>query len=367
LQFPSRFVSLDSVDHQAVDSAYARAIDLKALAHVTVSGTIRDQSNRVDTTAGGDLTLVVSDASRESSIANFPSDGQSWPYLAPGGTIYRGENSVHNGRFNAGFVVPKDISYADSTTRGRIVGYFANVSTDGGGYTANVRVGGADSSVARSDAQGPSVNIYLQSRSFRAGDVVSSNPMLYVDMADSNGINTSTSGLGHRIEAWVNNSPQSKDLTEFYTSKKDSYQEGSVQYQLQSLPQGKNLLRVRAFDTFDNASTAETYFEVASTDQLTISDVLNYPNPFSSGTTFTFKQNQLNPLTVTVKVYTLAGRLIQTLEGLSSGDLFVRIPWDGRDRDGDILANGVYLYKVIAKTVDGRFSSEALGKLSIIK
>jgi flagellar hook assembly protein FlgD len=75
----------------------------------------------------------------------------------------------------------------------------------------------------------------------------------------------------------------------------------------------------------------------------------------------------VNPLNITVKVYTLAGRLIQTLGALSSGDLFVRVPWDGRDRDGDILANGVYLYKVIAKTADGRSSSEALGKLSIIR
>jgi len=370
LQFPSSYVSLDSVNHQPVDSANGvprlSAIELKALSRVVVTGTIRDQNDRVDTTASGDLTLVVNDASRQLTIANFPPGG-SWSYLATGGTIYRGQNSVHHGRFIATFVVPKDISYSDSTTRGRIVGYFSNGSIDGGGYTANVRVGGADSSVASSDSRGPVMNLYVQSRSFRAGDVVSSNPMLYIDMVDSNGINTSASGLGHRIEAWVNNSSQSKDLTEFYSSKRDSYQEGTVQYQLQDLPQGKNLLRIRAFDTFNNASTAETYFDVASTDQLTISDVMNFPNPFSSGTTFTFKQNQVNPLNITVKVYTLAGRLIQTLGALSSGDLFVRVPWDGRDRDGDILANGVYLYKVIAKTADGRSSSEALGKLSIIR
>jgi hypothetical protein len=45
----------------------------------------------------------------------------------------------------------------------------------------------------------------------------------------------------------------------------------------------------------------------------------------------------------------------------------VRVPWNGRDRDGDILANGVYLYKVIVRTTDGRFGSEVLGKLSVLK
>ena len=45
----------------------------------------------------------------------------------------------------------------------------------------------------------------------------------------------------------------------------------------------------------------------------------------------------------------------------------MRIPWDGRDRDGDVIANGVYLYKLIVRTVDGRFSNEALNKISKVQ
>jgi hypothetical protein len=184
---------------------------------------------------------------------------------------------------------------------------------------------------------------------------------------DSNGINTSVSGIGHRIEAWVNSSPQSKDITDYYSSQLDNYQSGSVQYKLTGLPQGRNSVRVRAWDTHNNASLGETFFEVTSTDQLRVSDVFNYPNPFASGTTFTFRQNLNTPLSVTVKIYTLAGRLIQSLDAFPSGGPFVKIPWNGRDRDGDILANGVYLYKVIVRTTDGRFGSEVLGKLSVLK
>jgi hypothetical protein len=197
--------------------------------------------------------------------------------------------------------------------------------------------------------------------------LVSEKPVLYVDLADSSGINTSGSGIGHRLEAWINNSAQSKDVTEFYSSKLDNYREGTVEYRLESLPHGKNFVRVRAWDTFNNASTAETYFEVTSSDQLRISEVMNYPNPFARNTSFTFRQNQLIPLNIRIKVYTLAGRLIQSLESSSQGEPFIRVPWDGRDRDGDLVANGVYLYKLIVRTVDGRFSSEALGKLSVLK
>ncbi|MBI4534780.1 MAG: type IX secretion system sortase PorU, partial [Ignavibacteriae bacterium] len=371
LQFPRGYAAIDTINSEPMDSVgglpRTTPVQLRALSRVTLKGTIRDDVNRIDSTFGGKVSIIVNDASRRVIIVNFSPGVPSWPYLAVGGTIYRGENSVSSGRFEATFIVPKDISYADSTTRGRLVAYYSNSSgADGFGYTSKVRVGGTDSTAAP-DTAGPSIGIFLDTRGFRAGDMVGERPILYVDLADSSGINTSGSGIGHRIEAWLNNSAQSKDITEFYTSKMDSYQEGTVTFQLNDVLPGRNDIRVRAWDTYNNANTGESHFVVTSTDKLRISDVLNYPNPFASGTSFTFRQNQLLPINATVKVYTLAGRLIQTLESYSTGEPFIRIPWDGRDRDGDVLANGVYLYKVIVRTVDGRFSSEALGKLAVLK
>jgi len=368
LQYPAGFASIDSVNGEPVDSINgpdSDPIQLRALSKVTVKGSIRDANNMPESSFSGTMQLVLNDATRRVTIADFP-PGSSWPYVSTGGTIFRGENSVTNGRFSATFVVPKDIAYADSTTRGRLVAYFSSDDKDGAGYTGKVRVGGTDSSVAI-DVEGPAIDIYLDSRSFRAGDLVSEKPVLYVDLADSNGINTSGTGIGHRLEVWVNNSAQSKDVTAFYSSKLDNYREGTVQYQMESLPHGRNFVRVRAWDTFNNASIAETFFEVTSNEQLRISDVMNYPNPFASNTSFTFRQNQLIPLDIKIKVYTLAGRLIRSLEGSSPGEPFIRMPWDGRDQDGDVLANGVYLYKLIVRTIDGRFSSEVLGKLSVLK
>ncbi len=106
------------------------------------------------------------------------------------------------------------------------------------------------------------MHVYLDSRSFRPGDMVSERPTLIVDLRDSSGINTSISGIGHRIEAWVNNSMQSKDLTESYTSKLDDYREGTVEYPLNGLAQGRNSIRVRAWDSYNNSATAETFFDV---------------------------------------------------------------------------------------------------------
>ena len=46
-----------------------------------------------------------------------------------------------------------------------------------------------------------------------------------------------------------------------------------------------------------------------------------------------------------------------------------RIYWDGKDRDGDEIANGVYLYKIIARMqgVDKVLKAEKVGKLVITR
>lgn len=366
LQFPRGFVVVDSINGRPADGP--QLIQLKSLSRITVKGSVRTDANRIDSTAAGRLTLIVNDATRSVLIPSV-----NWSYSAVGSLIYRGENSVSNGRFSATFIVPKDIAYADSNARGRVVTYFASSSStnDGVGYTSNVNVGGTDPSAAV-DTIGPSMRIMLGNSyetglAFRPGDVLNEKPVLYVDLVDSNGINTSTSGVGHRIEAWINGSAQSKDLTDFYVSKLDNFRAGTVQYPLSDLPQGRNTIKVRAWDTYNNSRTDETYFQVMSSDQLRVVDVMNYPNPFTKTTAFTFRHNQLVPVNATVKVYTVAGRLVQTVEKFAAGNPFVTIPWDGRDRDGDELANGVYLYKLIVRTVDGRFGSEVLGKLAIAR
>jgi hypothetical protein len=342
-------------------------IQIKALQRVRMAGYRRTSANLPDTTSTGTINLVVNDATQVISIPGFITGaGTPFMYNSTGPTIYRGANSVVDGKFSPEFIVPKDIAYADSSTRARVVAYYSDGTTDGVAYTGKVYVGGTDTT-ASDDTEGPGISLYLNSRSFRQGDLVSHEPLLIVDLVDSSGINTSTSGIGHRIEAWLNGSSQSMDMTDFYSSELDDFQRGTVQFQLRDLPFGRNSLAVRAWDAYNNASTVQTVFEVTSGDRLTISEVMNYPNPFSRDTQFTFKQNQLVPLDIIIRVYTVAGRLIQTIETASPGEPFIRVPWDGRDKDGDILANGVYLYKVVVSTVDGAYSSEALGKLSVLK
>jgi len=358
LVMPRYRATIDSVNSLRADSL----VRLKAFSKVTVKGSVRKSSGITWDDYNGTAIITVFDSQKEISIHD--EYNYVFNFTLPGGVIYRGENSITNGRFTAMFYVPKDISY--ESNRGRIAVYFKNTNTDGSGFNQNITIGGTDTSTVPS-TKGPDIAIYLGDRNFRNGDLVSNNPRLLVDLFATHGLNISGVGIGHTLEAWLDNNQSGIDLTEFYQGKTDSYQEGTVDYQLKNLPEGQHTLKVKAWDIFNNSSTAEVSFHVASSAGLTIKNVFNYPNPFRTSTTFTFQHNQDSPIDVEIKIYTLSGRLIQTLEQPSVMDRFVRISWDGRDHDGDELANGVYFYRVIAKTQDGRFTSEEVGKLAVLK
>jgi hypothetical protein len=286
----------------------------------------------------------------------------NYPVEIIGSVLYRGEVSVKNGAYSVTFPIPKDVTYG---TRSRLSLYASDNVTDGAGYTESVTINGTDSTAA-ADTSGPTIKIYFDDESFRPGDRVQPNTTLIVDLQSRNGINTSTVGIGHRLEA-VLNKTNAIDLTDFYRGGLDTYQSGEVQYPMTNLAAGDYSIQVKAWDIRNNSSTAASYFTVSSTTELELANVMNYPNPFSRSTTFTFQRNSSDPIDVEVRIYTVAGRLIQTLNAYSVTDRFVRVPWDGRDRDGDPIANGVYLYKVTARTVDRQSTKEEFGKLVMMR
>ncbi len=108
-----------------------------------------------------------------------------------------------------------------------------------------------------------------------------------------------------------------------------------------TLEDGRHTLEVLAKDAsgnfFDSTSYRIIFYVYSEND---ISEMYNYPNPFSSGTYFTFiLKGQDKPSDLEIKIYTIAGRLIRDIK-LTSTDVitnFNKIYWDGKDEDGDRL------------------------------
>ena len=360
LAIPRFVASIDSINNQYV--ATATDIQLKALSNTNISGEIKrvDGSNWND--FNGEGLLTVFDSERNVSLPAI----NNFPMSLQGGVIFRGRISINNGKFSTNFVVPKDISYENKN--GKVLLYFTGQNIDGIGFTNKVRIGGTDTT-AVNDGEGPSIDIFFDNLSSRNNTLITPNSKLIVKLSDNTGLNTTGTGIGHKLEGILNDNVNSPiDFTNFFTSDLNSGgKTGQINYTFNNLSPGDYKIKIKAWDVFNNFSSQESFFSVVSQDELLIRNVYNYPNPFSSNTTFTFQQNLNTFLDVKIKIYTVAGRLIRRIERNSISDKFVTVAWDGRDQDGDIIANGIYLYKIIVKTVDGVFSKSVLGKLAVIR
>ena len=130
-----------------------------------------------------------------------------------------------------------------------------------------------------------------------------------------------------------------------------------------NLENGTYRLQVTATDTSENTTKYDVVFTLD--EAVNLSEVFNVPNPTEDGKThFTYQLLQ-PPDKVSIKIYTVNGRLIKTITEASAERGANETFWNGRDEIGIRCANGVYLYRVIAHTNKG--SIEKIGKLAILR
>jgi hypothetical protein len=73
----------------------------------------------------------------------------------------------------------------------------------------------------------------------------------------------------------------------------------------------------------------------------------NYPNPFNAKTIIDYSIGKNSD--VKLSVYDLAGRLVNTLYNGAQEAGHYQITWDGKDRNGNPTASGVYFYRLEAE------------------
>jgi Uncharacterized conserved protein len=84
-----------------------------------------------------------------------------------------------------------------------------------------------------------------------------------------------------------------------------------------------------------------------------ISNLLNYPNPFSTSTAFVFTLTGSEiPQNIRIQILTVTGKIVREITMNELGPIRIgrnitEFKWDGTDQYGQKLANGVYLYRVI--------------------
>ena len=383
LSIPKPKIVLTEVNDTPVGPA---APVMESLAYVKLGGEIRDeQGNNLLSFYNGELAVTVFDKptgkvtlNNENSTMSIPhptlpppatSTGPAvFSFTTLGETIFRGNATVTNGRFEFGFVVPRDIRIP--VGEGRVSFYSKRnaILEDQTGHDNTIKIGGVNEN-AEADNTAPSVRIYMNDESFVSGGITNESPIFLAFLEDEHGMNTA-SGIGHDMIAILDGDETNPFiLNDYYETELDDYKKGKLRFPFANLAKGLHTLTFKAWDVYNNLVTAEITFVVVGDDEMHLEKVLNYPNPFVSYTEFWFTHNRpFEPLDVQVQVFTITGKVVKTINQsvVTDGFLCRDIKWDGRDDFGDRIGKGVYVYKLTVKSSTTNKRAEKFEKLVLL-
>ncbi|MNR97439.1 hypothetical protein D3C72_286170 [compost metagenome] len=342
--------------------------DFKSLAKMKLSGEITDENNIPLTNYNGEISTSIFDKTVSRTTLNNDGYSPAMPFTVLGETIFRGNASVTGGQFEFSFVVPRDIRVP--LANGRISFYAKNGQQleNQTGYDSTIKIGGINEN-AVVDNISPRVKLYMNDENFVSGGTTNESPFLVALLEDENGINTA-SGIGHDIIAVLDGDVSNPFiLNDYYQTTLDDYTSGTLRFPLRNLAVGLHTITFKAWDVYNNPITAEIQFVVVGDETITLTHVLNYPNPFVSYTEFWFTHNRpFEPLEVQVQVMTITGKVVWTKNQIitTEGFLSREITWDGKDDFGDKIGKGVYVYKLTVRSNLTNKKSEKYEKLVIL-
>ena len=220
------------------------------------------------------------------------------------------------------------------------------------------------------------------------GDIVSSKPHVLVSLKDENKFLALNDTNDFKVFLKYPNQASEKRIFFSnglqFTPAQLPNNSCKIEWKPEFADDGKYKLIVQASDRSSNVSGSTDYtiqFEIIN--KQTVTEVLNYPNPFSTSTRFVFTLTGSEiPDIFTIQIMTITGKVVKEINKTELGNLRIGrnitdYAWDGKDEFGDKLANGVYLYRVITRhngqaveknqTDADAFFKKGIGKMVIIR
>ncbi|MGB9721212.1 MAG: C25 family cysteine peptidase [bacterium] len=272
-----------------------------------------------------------------------PGDTTIFDYKIEGKEIYQGYWSYDTARI----VVPR-ISTTNLPTI-KLSGYKDQSSA----CAESIRVYGT--AIPSTDQDGPEVSLYDGARILKNGDWVDKNFTLTGVVSDESGINLLNSredARGFFLYVGKDNVINRIDLRNNFIYDKNSYSQGEFKTEI-TIENPTESITVYVSDNNFNQTVEKIVLNANIFERISIENVLIYPNPVKKydGIWITFVLSQ--SARVTIKIYTIAGRLVKVISDVPCNAGYNQKLWDGRDELGDNLGNGVYLVHIFAEGNSG--------------
>ncbi len=240
------------------------------------------------------------------------------------------------------------------------------------------------------DTDNPLLQIAFDGIQIMDGDIVSPAPEICITLTDDNTFLPITSPESFEIKMDTSGRNQfvvidmSRPDVRFVPA--SSTEKNAKVFFTPNLKDGEYKISVQGKDATGNKSGINpriVNFKVITAQK--VSNVLNYPNPFSTSTEFVFTLTGSEiPENISISIMTLTGKVVKEITKEELGPLRIGInrtayKWNGTDDFGSKLANGVYLYKVnmhkkngaqydhLANSKTDIFFKEGFGKLVILR
>ncbi|HEX6333451.1 MAG TPA: hypothetical protein VFZ78_04435, partial [Flavisolibacter sp.] len=213
----------------------------------------------------------------------------------------------------------------------------------------------------RPDTLNPMLDVTFDNVHILNGDIVSSKPEILVKLKDESKwfMLTDTSRLSIRVKDPSGNMrayPFDNDTLQFSPAQQppSTNNTATVNFRPYFEEDGMYELIVTGKDMSGNESGNLEYrvaFEVINKPM--ISNMLNYPNPFTTSTAFVFTITGSEvPQNIRIQILTVTGKVVREITKDELGPLHIgrnitEFKWDGTDQYGQKLGNGVYIYRVI--------------------
>ncbi|WP_162903102.1 putative type IX secretion system sortase PorU2 [Taibaiella koreensis] len=225
-------------------------------------------------------------------------------------------------------------------------------------------------------------------------DIVSAKPFIKVQMRDENKFMPLNDTALMNVQLLYPNQstpvqiPMDGTICKFFPADTANghKNESRVEFRPTLNEDGQYKLIVSGRDKVGNQANNALKYEINFTveNKPSITNVLNYPNPFSTATQFIFTMTGSEiPSQFKIQVLTVTGKVVREIKKYELGDLHIGrnitdYRWDGKDEFGQMLGNGVYLYRVVTSirgesieqrknTAVDKYFKNGYGKLYIMR